>query len=418
MKMPLITVPLLKKGTTTVKSPTKICMHVLRSARNDVRVIRAASTFLEEGFTVSVIDVDIDALKAVEEINGVCLSHLRIPGWHTTRHSQLRFFITSVRAFVQSLIMLFKSQADIYHANELTALPASFIVAKLRNKPLIYEAYELHVPVPETDVEFWRRLGKLLMWFFAMVLPRCAGVITTTPLYAEVMQKRFHIPEVTVIRNIPPYRTVEKTDLLREHLGLSRDIRIALYQGGLQRNRGLDKLVRATAFLEDGNIIILMGKGMGTTQEELEELIVSEGIADRIKIIPPVPRYEDLLDWTASADIGLIIYTPDYSLAVKMILPNKLFEYIMAGVPVLATELDAVVDVIRTNNVGRIVASVAPADIGAAINTMLADRAALAEMQRNALEAAQREFHWEMESKKFVHLYRDILANQARHVDG
>jgi len=168
-------------------------------------------------------------------------------------------------------------------------------------------------------------------------------------------------------------------------------------------------LVRAAAFLEQNMVIVLMGKDIGSTSAELEALASREGVADRLKILPPVP-YEELLEWTASADIGLIVYSPDQSLNVKMCLPNKLFEYLMAGLPVLATPLDAVADILRTYNVGRIVPSLKPADVGVAISEMLKDRDALASMRRNALEAVQHDLNWEKESLQLIRFYQDILA--------
>jgi len=401
-----------KEKIMTAKAPIKVCMHILRDARNDVRSLRAGTTLVQEGFDVSIIDVEHDRSRPVkEDLRGIHLRHLIIPAWHSSRRSEIRFFITSLHTFMLSITWLLQSRADIYHATELNALPACCIAAALRRKPLVYEAYELHIPYPETSVVFWRRCGKLIMHYLAIVLPRCAGVIATTPLYAEEMKKRFHLREVTLARNIPPYRIVEKNNLLRRHLGISAEIRIALYQGRLQRNRGIDKIIRAAAFLEPGNMIVIIGDGPDKAYQAcLGSLIVSEGVADRIKIIPPIPVYEELLDWTVSADMGLILYTPGYSLAVKLILPNKLFEYIMAGVPVLATQLDAVEEVIKTYDVGCIVPSIEAEDIGTAINTMLADRDMLTRLSRNALDAARHDLYWEKESLQIAQLYKDIVA--------
>jgi glycosyltransferase involved in cell wall biosynthesis len=395
--------------TTTL--PIKVCQHILREAQDDVRSMRAATTFRKEGLAVSVIDVvDASRQTAEEDIDGIHLNHIIIPGWHSSRRSELLFLITALRTFFRSLILLLQSGADIYHATELNALPACCIAAILRRKPLVYEAYELHIPFPETTIAFWRRSAKLINCLLASILPRCAGVIATTPFYVQEMQKHFHVRKVSLVRNIPPYRSVPRNDRLRQYLGLSKETRIALYHGRLQRNRGLDTLVRAAGFLEKNTVIVLMGEGYGSTQKELEELITREGVADRVKFVPRTPLYEDLLNWVVSADIGLVLYTPSYSLAVKLILPNKLFEYIMAGVPVLATQLDAVEEIIRTYEVGQIVTSVEPEAIGAAINTLLSDDTALHRMSQNALEAAKNTLNWEKESLQLVRLYKDVIT--------
>ena len=157
-----------------------------------------------------------------------------------------------------------------------------------------------------------------------------------------------------------------------------------------------------------------MGRAVETTRIQLEELITSKGVADRVKIIPAVP-YEELLNWTASADIGLCILPVDYTPHLKVCLPNKLFEYLMVGLPVLASPLEAVAEVIRTYDGGQVLSSLRPVDIGAAINAMLADHDALARMHQSALEAARDEFNWEKESAQLVHLYHRIVSTtQAR----
>jgi glycosyltransferase involved in cell wall biosynthesis len=255
----------------------------------------------------------------------------------------------------------------------------------------------------------WRGLITLFSHLLTIMVPRCAGVITVSPPIAREIGNSYACPDVTLIRNVPPYQAVPRSDRLRQHLGLGSDVRLALYQGGFLANRGLDRLIRAAPYLERNTVIVLMGSGSEAMQAQLEALIASEGVADRVKIVPPVP-YAELLDWTASADLGLITYSPDHSLNIKMCLPNKLFEYLMADLPVLSSQLDAVGEVIRVHNVGQIVSSLAPADVGAAINTMLADPVALASMRRNALEVARQDLCWEKESQRLIRFYHNILA--------
>src|SRR6266571_372776 len=317
------------KDIAAISSPNKVCMHVLRDARNDVRAMRTASALIEAGFIVSIIDIESEHTRPAEEnIRGICIKHMIVHSSFSSTRFEKWAFVKAVQLFVRSILRLIQSPADIYHVCEVTALPACYIA-----------------------------------------------------------------------------------DRLRHFLGLSSHTRIALYQGYLQPDRSLDILVRAATYLDSNIVIVMMGKDIGATLSQLEVLISSEGVADRVKIIPPV-LYQELLNWTASADVGLLVCAPNYAPNIQMLLPNKLFEYLMAGLPVLTSQLDAVVEVVKAYDVGQVVNTLAPADVGAAINTILADRAALAHMRQNALEAAKHEFCWEKESSRLIHFYRDICMSQ------
>lgn len=406
MRTPSRTDITVAKPAATPNSPIKVCMHVLTRARTDVRVMRAATALREANFEVSVVDVEWKRLlPAQENIYGIWVKHIIHPGWYISTRFKPLFLVKFALLIIVGVIRLIRTPADIYHAHDEDALPATYIAAQLRRKPLIFEAHEL--PLCETSKR-WPRLSVLPAHIFAFIVPRCAGFITSSPHYVPEIQQRYHVPEVTITRNVPPYRPVAKSNRLRQRLGLGPDVRIALYQGGLQPNRTLDKLIRAAPFLEPNIVIVLMGADAGTTKAQLETLIATTGVADRVKFLPPVP-YEELLEWTASADIGLLVMSPDYSQHIRLFLPNKLFEYLMAGVPVLSSELDAVTEVIRAYDVGKVIPSVAPENVAAAITAMLNDHVALARMSRNALDAARQELCWENEKWQLIQLYQSIL---------
>ena len=394
-----------KEETVHSSSQTRICIYELRRARTDHRMLRSATALVKEGFDVSVIDIEFDrSLPENEDILGMHMRHMIVSEWKRSRQFELWFLFVAIRTFVLSLYLLLRTPTDIYHAVEITALPACSIAAWVRRKPLIFEAYEL--PPPETSVRFWQRLNSLILGVLRMILPHCAGVITTTPLYAQEMCKQFDLAEVVVVRNIPEYCAIQKTDRLRHSLGLTSDTRIALYQGIFQKRRGLDKLVHAAQFLEPNSVIVLMGSG-STTKKELEALIQQKQLSERVKIIPPVPEYRDVPEWTASADIGLLLYPPSHSLSVRFILPNKLFEYIMAGVPVLASQLDAVAEIVDAYGVGQVIASEAPQDIALEINRMLSNREGLHSMHQKTLDAVK-ELCWEKEQEHLINLYQHV----------
>ena len=402
------------RETTTALLPIKVCMHVLGTAPTDGRVMRAATALVEKGYAVSIVDIaDKATCQSEEDILGIHMKHVMVSrSFLSTRFNQWTL-IRSAQLFVRSMLCLIQTPADIYHAHDEATLPACSIAALLRGKPLIFDAHEFPLfQWPLCEMSILRRcLHELLAILLGIVIPRCAGVLTVSPPIAREIRNRYRGAKVSLVRNVPTYRVVPKCDRLRRLLGLSPDIRIALYQGALMHNRSLDKLIYAASFLEPNIVIVLMGPDDGRTKLQLEALIVSEGVADRVKIIPAVP-YSELLDWTSSADIGLIALSPDYSLSIRMCLPNKLFEYLMAGLPVLTTQLDAVSDIVRTYDVGQTVSSFTPADIGAVINALLADGTALSRMQHNALEAVQQDLCWEKESQQLLHVYHEISENR------
>jgi glycosyltransferase involved in cell wall biosynthesis len=389
-------------------------MHVLGIAQTDVRVMRAATALVKANYTVVVVDVEDEGNRLIEEdIQGVWVKHMIVTRSFLTHRFKQWTLIKAGMLFIRSTLQLLQTSADVYHAHDVSALPACYITACLRRKPLIFEAHEMPLrDRPLSEMGMGRRwLHTLLMILLRYIVPRCAGIITVSPPIVEDIRRRYHVREVTLIRNVPPHQDVAKSDRLRHYLGLNPETRIALYQGTLQPNRGLDRLVRAAAFLERDIVIVFMGKGFGTIVPELEALSAREGVADRVKIIPPVP-YTELLEWTASADIGLTIFAANYSPNVRAFLPNKLFEYIMVGLPVLTSSIEPIVDVIRTHDIGRVVSSLAPSEVGEAINRMLADTDTLALMRRNALNVARDELCWEKESYKLIRLYQGVCQRK------
>lgn len=405
--VPIAEIPPTKEAFS-VKAPIRVCMHYAHYT--DPRVMRDAIALVEAGYAVTIVDFERDKTKPVEEdIRGVHFKHIVMPSYFTSARFKPWFLVKLVIITIRGIIQLLKVQTDIYHAHVERAIPACYVAARLRNKPFIVDTPELTLTDP--TYARWSKLNSLARRLIRHMVSYSTRYITASPLYPQELNKLFGSKEMTVILNVPPYQEVVKSDRLRKHLNLEPEVRIALYQGYLQHDRLLDRYIRAAKFLGPNVVIVFLGSGPEEIMSGLKSLIASEGVADRVKIVSAVP-YDELLEWTASADIGLTAAAPDQSLNNRLCLPNKFFEYLMAGLPVFSLQYDAIIEMIDLYNVGKAISSVDPQDIGTAINDMLADSEELARMNVNAFAVARWEFYWEKESQKLLRLYEEILSER------
>jgi glycosyltransferase involved in cell wall biosynthesis len=410
----------------------RVALCVLRPVSEDVRAQRNIVTLRRAGYQVDVIDVVISAgwskrdgsdKERVKYLHDSTLRHLVTLGWHaldgTKRGTMEHRIFPLIRLwrvlwlFLRCVYLLYRLPADVYHACEISALPACYLAARLRHKPLIYEAYELPIhDTPTVSLTFTRRCWhKLLVYFLPPMLSRCSAIITVSLPIACIFQTRYNHPYVVQIRNVPPYKNIAQgpaPNLLRQALGLPLTTRIALYQGYLQPDRELATLVRAAAHLAPDIVLVLMGQDRRHTRASLETIIQTEQLADRVKILPPVP-YADLLTWTASADLGLIAIPPEGTLNMHYALPNKLFEYIMARLPILSNDLISVADIVKCYNIGHIVTDTDPQSLGTAISHLLNDKHALDTYRQNTQRAA-RKCCWEREQRKLLNVYEKVVT--------
>ncbi len=207
-------------STAGTATPAKVCMLVLGRARTDSRVMRQATTLVEAGFDVSIIDTECEqTLPLEEEIQGINVRHIIVPSWFTSTRFKPWFLVKLVLLTIRSTLLLLRTEADIYHAYVEKALPACYIAARLHRKPLVFEAPELPFDYP--NITRWRRLNALATYLFAKMLPYCVGIIAVSSPIVEEIRKCYRVPEVTLIRNVPAYRTVQKSDRLRQYMGLS-----------------------------------------------------------------------------------------------------------------------------------------------------------------------------------------------------
>jgi glycosyltransferase involved in cell wall biosynthesis len=293
-------------------------------------------------------------------------------------------------------------QADIYHAHDLNNLPAAYAAARATGARLIYDAHELFAERANRWVRLkrgsWRRLE-------ARLLPRCDLALTVHDFIAQEMARRYQVPPPVVVLNCPDpppgFDPAAPHDHLRAALHLPAAARIVLYQGWISEGRGLENLVRAAALLPPSVVIVFMG--YGDYQETLAARARAAGGADRVRFIPAVAQ-ADLLSWCASADVGIIPYQP-VDLNNVYSSPNKLFDFIHARVPLVASDLPFLRQVIAGHALGTVAKLDSHPAYAAALQTVLARPKAA---YRPALDHAATIYTWQAQAAKLLAAYATL----------
>ena len=230
-------------------------------------------------------------------------------------------------------------------------------------------------------------------------------MITVNQSIAAELVQRYAIPLPEVILNCPDVATdrlpLPQADLLRQELGIPDGLAILLYQGNIGRPRHLENLVQAMALVEHRDIaFVLMGRGNGL-KKELMRITKSHGLLNRrIFFHEPVP-VQHLLSYTASADAGIISY-PNLGLNKYYCTPNKLFEFIVAGLPILANDLPELNRFVAQQGIGMNLPMNSPEDIARTIDVFFSSD--LAKFRAKAQQIVPH-YTWQIQSQKIMELY-------------
>ncbi len=252
-------------------------------------------------------------------------------------------------------------QARCVIAMDLFALAAASRIARRSSAPLIYDMREFYFALGPLEGKGMRQ--RILTAHERRHVRHVDDILVSGPLDAEVVRHTFKLAyDPFVLLNTPPYRDVVPSPL-RDRCGVEDDVCLALYQGVVHHGRGIAPILRAMPAMPDVHVAVT---GDGPARVELQELAASLGVATRVSWLGAVP-YEHLHAFTCGADIGLCLIEP-VSMSYEYALPNKLFEYMMARVPTIVTNLPALRAHIDTYPVGECVPRrLAPEDIMQAV---------------------------------------------------
>ncbi len=288
----------------------------------------------------------------------------------------------------------------VFVANDLPMLPVAKKAAAACGATLVYDSHELY-----SEQEFSEREKRRWAEIEAKYIGACDAVITVNQSIAAELERRYGVNDVKVIYNAERSLDVPvKTRRFHEAFGLAADKKVLLLQGGLSAGRNLEVLVDAMRHVQSASVVLVI-LGDGLLLNRLQGKAKSEELCERVYFHPAVPQ-KDLLAFTAAADAGIIPYQAT-CLNNYFCTPNKLFEFIAAGIPILASDLPEIRNMVLGQQMGLVGDMSTPEKLAGLIDEFFEDEQRLVAWQKNVSISRER-ICWEEEEKKLVGIYEAL----------
>ena len=298
---------------------------------------------------------------------------------------------------IRLFFFLLFHRANLLLSNDLDTILPNFFVSRLKGIKMIYDSHEYFTETPELIhrpkvQRVWKRIEEF-------AVPKLGEMITVCDSIADLFRQKYGV-KVHVIRNIPPQKALPpKGD--KAELGLPLDKHLLVLQGsGINIQRGAEELVQAMQYLNDCHLMIIGG---GDVLPILKQMVIDLNIADRVRFLPRM-SYANMMGYTQNAELGFCL-DKDTNLNYRFSLPNKLFDFIQAGVPIVASHLTEIEKIIRRYDIGSFIENHDPKTIAATIQDALSDAERYGKWKQNLTVAAQ-DLRWENEEKALLAIYQ------------
>lgn len=368
----------------------KIVLSVTNDLVTDQRVHKIATFFLDKGLDVTLVGRFLPDSLSVER------------AYHTKRFKlwwnkgALFYANYNFRLFFH----LLRANYDIYYSNDLDSLSANYLSAKIKGKTLIFDSHEYFTEVPELVN---RKLVKnIWLAIEKSIVPKLKYNITVSPSIAQLYLEKYGVP-FTVVRNVPTLKDVpskSKSNFIKASLKISETDNVIVYQGAINMGRGIELLIEAMLHMHQVSLLII---GMGDIFDDLVALVNKYELTEKVKFTGKIP-FEKILPYTLVGDIGCSL-EEDLGLNYRYALPNKLFDYLQAGLPVIVSNLPDMASIVNSYNTGMVLYERTPEALSSILTEMLSNTSQFKKWQQNALNAAK-SLNWNVEKEKLNDVLR------------
>lgn len=372
----------------------KVIISVINDIATDQRVRRTASAFSELNYQIIIVGRKLPQSLPVYEMNGLQVKRFNMP----INKGPLFYALFQVRLI---LFLIFK-KADVLFSNDLDTLLPNYLVSRLKGSVLIYDSHEYFTGVPELQKNHFAR--KIWTKVESFIFPKLKNVITVNRSIANLYSQQYG-NIVHVVRNVPDKTNRIIFDVVqwKRSVGFSDDKKVFILQGaGINIDRGAEEAVEA---MKDVDAMLLIIGG-GDVFHQLKELAVKHNVAHKVIIHPKISR-EELMAVTTSCFAGLTL-DKDTNINYRFSLPNKLFDYIHAEIPVIATDLPEVAAIVNVYRTGIVLSQNSPQAIANAMNGLISEKELYDDYKENCRIVAT-DLCWQSEKKVLIDL---ILSSE------
>jgi glycosyltransferase involved in cell wall biosynthesis len=367
----------------------RIIVSVSNDLYSDQRVRKVCNSLFNLGFDISLLGRELSDSKEITD-RPYYFKRFRL-----IFNSGALFYATlNIRLFFYLLF----HKADVLLANDLDTLLPNFLISKLKGIPLVYDSHELFTEVPELKGRYSKKVWEIIeSWIF----PQLENVFTVNNSIADIYENKYGV-KINVIKNIPN-KVDDFIPESKNDLGIGDIGKYIILQGaGINIDRGAEELVESMKYVDNAILLIV---GSGDVLPKLKSMVNEKGISSRVRFIDKQSP-EKLRSFTFYAELGVSL-DKDTNLNYRYSLPNKIFDYLQAGIPVLASNLPEIKKVVEGNGVGVICNSHEPKEISNCINTMLKDNAKQ-QMAQKIKDAASL-YNWENQEETLFKVYGKFL---------